>query len=123
MRKPYSGRASGDGHRPKEPTWTDEEVIHVLAVQGYITRAELKDPDLVGLAPHVDPWWEACIRYAAARSPERRGEARARLIELASRIEQIKIEWAEGPQNAAVRERLVATNRQHRRVLKINPPR
>lgn len=123
MGKAYSDRQRRDGTRPPAPTWTDEEMIQVLAVQGYITRAEFKDPDFVGLAPCVDSWWEACIRHAVAKSPVRRREARARLIRLARRIEQIKIEWAEGPQNAAVRERLVVTNRQHRRILKINPGR
>ena len=33
---------------------------------------------------------------------------------LARKIEQTKIQWAEGPQNAAVRERLIAESRTSR---------
>ena len=92
------------------PAWTDEQVLQVLTVQGYITRAEFKDPDFVGLKPWIEEWSEARIRHAAATEPSRLREARARLIRLARRIERIKIEWTEGPQTPAARERLLATN-------------
>lgn len=103
----------GTGRQPprQQPTWTDEEVLQVLTAQGYITRCELGSPEFVGLRPLVDEWWEVCVRHAVAKEPERVARARDRVIAMARKIEQTKIEWAEGPQSPAVRERLIAKSR------------
>lgn len=97
---------------PKQhQAWTDEEVLQVLTAQGYISRCEAASPEFIGLTPLVDEWWEARVRHAVAKEPDRIARARERLIALARKIEQTKIEWAEGPRSAAVRERLLATTR------------
>lgn len=98
----------------QQRAWTDEEVLQVLTAQGYITRCEVGSPEFVGLRPFIDQWWEARVRHAVAKEPDRIARARARVIELARKIEQTKIEWAEGPRNAAVRERLIAETRASR---------
>lgn len=98
----------------QERAWTDEEVLQVLTAQGYITRCELGSPEFIGLRPFIDEWWEARVRHAVAKEPDRITRARTRVIELARKIEQTKIEWAEGPQSAAVRERLIAESRASR---------
>ena len=101
--------------RPKTPkqhqAWTDEEVLQVLTAQGYISRCEAASPEFIGLTPLVDEWWEARVRHAVAKEPDRIARARERLITLARRIEQTKIEWAEGPQSQAARERLLSQTR------------
>src|SRR5688500_14249815 len=91
--------------------WTDEEVLQVLTAQGYISRCEAASPEFIGLTPMVDEWWEARVRHAVAKEPDRIARARERLIAIARKIEQTKIEWAEGPQTAAARERLLARTR------------
>lgn len=97
---------------PKQhQAWTDEEVLQVLTAQGYISRCEMASPEFIGLTPMVDEWWEARVRHAVAKEPDRIARARERLIALARKIEQTKIEWAEGPQSEAVRERLIAQTR------------
>jgi hypothetical protein len=112
----------GAGRRPpkQQPTWTDEEVLQVLTAQGYITRCELGSPEFVGLRPLVDEWWEVRVRHAVAKEPERVAHARERVIAIARKIEQMKIEWAEGPQTPAVRERLIAESRMSR-VIPLDP--
>jgi hypothetical protein len=104
----------------RERAWTDEEVLQVLTAQGYITRCEMGAAEFVGLRPLVDEWWEARVRHAVAKEPERIARARERLIALARKIEQTKIEWAEGPQSPAVRERLIAERRTGR-VIPLTP--
>ena len=106
----------GAGRKPpkQQPTWTDEEVLQVLTAQGYITRCEVGSPEFVGLRPLVDDWWEVRVRHAVANEPERVARARDRVIAMARKIEQTKIEWAEGPQTPAVRERLIAESRASR---------
>jgi hypothetical protein len=100
---------------PKQQrAWTDEEVLQVLTAQGYITRCEVGSPEFIGLRPFIDEWWEARVRHAVAKEPDRIARARSRVIELARKIEQTKIEWAEGPQSAAVREPLIAESRASR---------
>lgn len=97
---------------PKQhQAWTDEEVLQVLTAQGYISRCEAASPEFIGLTPMVDEWWEARVRHAVAKESDRIARARERLIALARKIEQTKIEWAEGPQNEALRERLIAETR------------
>lgn len=110
------------GRRPPErqPAWTDEEVLQVLTAQGYITRCEMGAPEFVGLRTLVDDWWEARVRHAVAKEPERVARARERLIRLARKVEQTKIEWAEGPQSPEVRERLIA-DRRTARVIPLAP--
>jgi hypothetical protein len=98
----------------QQRVWTDEEVLQMLTAQGYVTRAELGSPEFVGLRPMVDAWWEARVRHAVANEPARLARARERLIATARKIEQTKIEWTEGPQSAATRERLVAETREAR---------
>jgi hypothetical protein len=104
-------------------TWTDEELLQVLTAQDYITRCELGTPEFIGLTPFVDDWWEARVRHAVAKEPERIARARERLIQMARKIEQTKIEWAEGPQNEGVRERLLAASRASRVIPLNRPPR
>ena len=114
-------RHGAGGKPPKQqPTWTDEEVLQVLTAQGYITRCEVGSPEFVGLRPLVDDWWEVRVRHAVANEPERVARARDRVIAMARKIEQTKIEWAEGPQSPAVRERLIAESRASR-VIPLNP--
>jgi hypothetical protein len=104
--------ATPKGRTPKQhQAWTDEEVLQVLTAQGYISRCEAASPEFIGLTPLVDGWWEARVRHAVAKEPDRIARARARLIALARKIEQTKIEWAEGPQSDAARDRLLATTR------------
>jgi hypothetical protein len=105
------------------PEWTDEQLLQVLTAEGYIMRAENKEPEFVGLRPMIEEWWEARIRHAAATEPARLREARARLIRLARRIEQIKVEWAEGPQTPAAKARLASNHRSHGRVVALSPAR
>lgn len=100
-------RRTGTQHR----AWTDEEVLQVLTAQGYITRCEIGTAEFAGLRPLVDDWWEARVRHAVAKEPDRITRARDRLIALARKIERTKIEWAEGPQSLEVRERLIAERR------------
>ena len=109
-------RDRDDGRRsPKQSrSWTDEEFLQVLTAQDYITRCELGTPEFIGLRPLVDDWWEARVRHAVAKEPDRIVRARQRLIEIARKIEQTKIEWAEGPKSEAVRERLLAASRASR---------
>jgi hypothetical protein len=108
-------RRPGAKPRVKTPkqqqAWTDEEVLQVLTAQGYISRCEAASPEFIGLTPMVDEWWEARVRHAVAKEPDRIARARERLIALARKIEQTKIEWAEGPQDRAARERLLAQSR------------
>ena len=101
------------GRQPpkRQPVWTDEDVLQVLTAQGYITRCEMGAPEFVGLRTLADDWWEARVRHAVAKEPDRIARARERLIRLARKIEQTKIEWAEGPQSPEVRERLIAERR------------
>jgi hypothetical protein len=104
--------AKGKGKTLKQHrAWTDEEVLQVLTAQGYITLCELGRPEFVGLRPLVDDWWEARVRHAVAKAPDRLDRARERLIAAARKIEQTKIEWSEGPQSPAVRERLISETR------------
>ena len=105
-----------DGRRsPKQRrSWTDEQFLQVMTAQDYITRCELGTPEFIGLRPLLDDWWEARVRHAVATEPDRLARARARLVEMAQKIEKMKIEWAEGPQSEGVRERLLAANRASR---------
>ena len=111
---PSTRQGAGLKMATKQPTWTDEEVLQVLTAQGYITRCEFGSPEFVGLRPLVDDWWEVRVRHAVAKEPERITRARDRVIAMARKIEQTKIEWAEGPQSPAVRERLIAESRASR---------
>ena len=102
----------GKTRTPKQHrAWTDEEVLQVLTAQGYISRCEAASPEFIGLTPLVDAWWEARVRHAVAKEPDRIARARERLIALARKIEQTKVEWVEGPQNPAARERLLSRTR------------
>ena len=103
--------AKKDTPLKQQQVWTDAEVLQVLTAQGYITRCELGSPEVVGLRPLVDDWWEARVRHAIANEPDRLARARTRLVAVARKIEQTKIEWTEGPQSPAVRERLIAETR------------
>lgn len=108
---PRADDTSGRKPPKLQPVWTDEEVLQVLTAQSYITRCEMGAAEFVGLRPLVDDWWEARVRHAVAKEPDRITRARERLIRLARKIEQIKIEWAAGPQSPVVRERLIAERR------------
>ncbi len=96
----------------QQRVWTDEEVLQMLTAQGYVTRAELGSPEFAGLRPLVDEWCEARVRHAVANEPGRLDRARTRLLAAARKIERTKIEWAEGPQSEAIRERLIAETRE-----------
>ena len=112
------------GRTPKQhQAWTDEEVLQVLTAQGYISRCEAASPEFIGLTPMVDEWWEARVRHAVAKEPDRIARARERLIAIARKIEQTKIEWAEGPQTAAARERLLARTRRKALIIPLGPAR
>lgn len=104
----------------RQRVWTDEEVLQMLTAQGYVTRAELGSPEFAGLRPLVDEWWEARVRHAVANQSERLARARTRLLAAARKIERTKIEWAEGPQSDALRERLIAETRAAR-VIPLSP--
>lgn len=101
--------------RSSRSTWTDEEVIQALTVQGYITRCEYGIPGFGGFKPFVDEWWEARVRHAVAKEPARLARARDHLLRLARRIERIRVEWERGA--VIDPERVVQRTRAARRLV------
>jgi hypothetical protein len=126
VRRRTAGGKEASVARAKKPrsdearaTWTDEEVIQALTVQGYITRCEYAVPGFSALKPFVDEWSEARVRHAVAKEAPRIARARNHLVRLARRIERIKVEWERG---AVDPDRVVPNNRAgHRHVVPLRP--